>query len=149
MNCVLAPSVHSIDCLQVLLRLRLISASKCISRLAGLGPASMHNYGHQVHLWPRSIMGSKFAWSWPPGTYLHTHSMTGLKCIYTFAPLPPRSASPSLLNHDLRVHLHDFSITACRCITNPVWSASWSVSLGSPDRYFQVHLTSLSSTAWS
>jgi hypothetical protein len=40
-----------------------ITASKCISRLAWLRPASSHAYRLQVHLQTPSITASKFTWS--------------------------------------------------------------------------------------
>ena len=45
------------------LQTRLITASKCISRVARLQPGSLDDHGLQVHLQIGSIMACTFAWS--------------------------------------------------------------------------------------
>ena len=85
---------------------RLITASKCISRLARLRPARSHDHGPQVHI-------SKLARSRPPSVspdslnyVLRVRSITASKCISKLARLwPPQ------------VHLQTRSITASEYIS--------------------------------
>jgi len=83
--------------LQVPLHTRLITASKCISILAGLRPASLREHGLQVHLQTRSITISE--------------------CISKFTRSLPPSVSPNMLDHRLQVHLQTHSITASEYIS--------------------------------
>ena len=87
-----------------------IMASKCVSKLVQLQPPSAysqksHYHGLQVQLQTHLIMVSKFAWSWPPSAYRQTRLITASKCISKYARLPPPSASPNLLEHNLGLHL--------------------------------------------
>jgi hypothetical protein len=95
--------------------------------------------------------------------YLHTHSITGSKCIYVFPRSQPPGASPNLLNHCIRLHLSVYSISASNCIPHllnhgqqlhlifdlisesrciPELTRSWPPMpcLCSPDLGIQVHL---------
>jgi len=78
--------------LQVHLKNRSITASKCLSKLASLRPASSHKHGLQVHLQSRSITASK--------------------CISKLALSRPPSVSLSSLNLGLQLHLQTRSIMA-------------------------------------
>ena len=120
-----APSIDRLQVLQVPLQTRSITASKCISKLARLRPASSHEHGLQVHLQSRSITASKY--------------------ISKLA----RSRPPSSLDHCLQVYLQIRSITASKCISKLARSRPRSISLSSLDRHFQAHLELLSSTACS
>jgi len=66
-----------IDRLQVLLRSRSITASKCISSLARLRPPISLDHGLQLPLQTRSIMASNLARSQPPSASLNSldHSL--------------------------------------------------------------------------
>ena len=126
------PGILSIDCLEVLVTSRTITASNCISKLAHSQPQCVSpnslDHGVEVHLQSRSITASKcifdLEWSPPPSSYDHslqvhllTHSITASKCISTIAQLrPPRS--PHL---GLQVHLPTHPITACKCISKLAW----------------------------
>jgi len=68
----------------VQLQTRSITASKCISRLPRLWPASLHDHGLQVHLQTRLITASK--------------------CISEFTRSQSLSVSPNTLDHGLHVH---------------------------------------------
>ena len=111
-----SPPISLDPCLQVHLQPHSITASKCISEVAWLLPASSHDYGLQVHLQTRSITASKciskVTRSWPPSAslssvnhglqvHLQTGSSTVLKWISRFARLRP----PNSLDHDLGVHI--------------------------------------------
>jgi len=89
------PCTHPISLdhgLQVHFPTRLITASKCISKLARLRPAGFHEHGLQVHLQTRSI----------------TISGCISKSIWT----RPRSVSLNTLDSHLQEHLQTRSITA-------------------------------------
>jgi len=115
--------------LQVHLQTRSITASMCISRLAGFWPASSHDHLLQVHLQTRSITAWKFATSWPPSAYLQSRSFTASKCISKYTRLWPPSASPKLLHHGLGVYLCVHSIIIFRRTLN----CSESPPAASPD----------------
>jgi len=104
------------------LQSRSITASMCISKLAGLLPASSHNYGLQVdisklaQLWPptecpkyRSIMASSCSspntLDYNVGVHLYVHSITSYTCISKSPSLPPPHASPKSIDHGLGVYL--------------------------------------------
>jgi len=148
-------------------------ASKCISRLARLRHASLHDHGLQVHI-------TRLARSRPPSVspnsldyrlqvYLQTRSITACKCISRLARSRPPSVSPDSLDyglqartimaskcisphsldHGLLVYLQTPPITAPKCISNVALSWPRSISLSSLDRHFQAHLELLSCTACS
>jgi len=118
------------------LHTRFIMASKCISKLAGLRPASAHDQGLQVHLQTRSITASKFAQSWPPcGIPPNSHNH-GSKCISEQA----RLRHPSLHEDGLQVLLQTSCITISECISKFTRSRPPSVSLNTLDYRLQVHL---------
>jgi len=139
MNRVSAPGTPYIDCLQVLVQSCSITASKCISKLARLGPPSSHNQGLQVHI-------SKLARSWPP-VHLQTRSSTASNCISKLARLRPPSASPNLLDHGLQVHHQTRSIMVSNCISKLARSRPPIVSPNTLDYCLQVHLETCSITA--
>jgi len=89
--------------LQVHLQTRSITASKCISKLARLLPASSHEHRLQVHLQARSI--------------------TILECISKFTRSLHPSVSPNMLGYRLQVHLQTHSITASEYISEFTWSS--------------------------
>ena len=88
-----APGALSIDCLQVLVQTRSITAYKFArSRPPSASPSS-HDYGLQMHLQTRTITASKLARSRPPSVSPNSHN-------YAL-----QRASPNSLDHDLGVHL--------------------------------------------
>ena len=91
--------------LRVHLQTRSITTSTCISRLAGLPPASSHDYHLQVHIF-------KLARSQPPSVSPDTldYSLQGRmimasKCISKLARLWPVSS----LDHGLLVHISELA----------------------------------------
>jgi len=132
----------SIDRLQVLVQSRLITASKCISRLARLRPARSHDHWLQVDI-------SRLARSRPPSVSPDLLDYVLPKCISKLARSWSRRASLSSLDRGLQVHLEICSITASKCISKVARSQPGSISLSSLDRHVQAHLQLLSSTACS
>jgi len=125
------------------LQTRSITASKCISRLARLWPASVSpnllNYTLQVRMSMASKCISKLARSWPPSAslsslnlsiqvHIQTRSITAFKCISEFTRSTSPSASLSSLNLSLQVHIQTRSITASKCISEFTPSTSPSAS---------------------
>jgi len=116
-SCPPSVSPNSLDySLQVHLHTRLITASKCISKLGRLRPLSV--------LQTCSITASKFARSWPPSAsthsldhglqvHLHTGSIMASECISKLARSRPRSVSLSSLDRHVQAHLELLSSTAC------------------------------------
>jgi len=111
--------------LQVHLETRLITASKCISKLARLRPPNPLNHCLEVHL--------------------QTRSTTASKCISNYAWLRP----PSSHDHGLQVHLQTRSITASKCIPQLARSQPPSVSLNSHDSGLQTRSITASKFAQS
>jgi len=113
--------------LQVHLKSRLITASKCISKLSWSPPPSVSpnslDYGLQV----RTSMASK--------------------CISILARSGPPSASSISLDHGLQVHLQTRSITASKCISEFTRSRPLSASLSSLNPSLQLHLQTCSNMA--
>jgi len=115
--------------LKVHLQTRSITASKWLSRLTPVRPASANDHGLLVHLRTRSITIleciSKFTPSRPPSespsppdhslqVLLHTHLTMASKCINKQARSHPTSLSPNPLDHSLQVYLQTHSITASK-----------------------------------
>ena len=150
MNTVSAPG--SVDCFQVLVGCRLITAPKCLSEIVQSWPQSVplslliHN--RQLHfitaskfaeLWPLKGI-PKLAQSWPSrshdyGLQLHiqTRATIGWQCISLLTQWRPwsshdcvlPSSSPNLLNYVLQMHIQSRSITASKCISQLTrWSSS-------------------------
>jgi len=135
------------------LHVRLITASKCLSKVAQLRPPISLNRGLQVHLQTRSITASKciikLARLRPASSHNHGHEVHISKLTQLRPPsvspnsldygfhkrisiLPlsrSRSASPSPLNHGLLVYLQIRSTTTSKCISNAAWSWPRSVAL--------------------
>jgi len=111
-----APPITQDHGLQVHLKTRTITASKCIYKLAQSRPPSaspnLHNHGLQE--------------------ILQTPSIAASKCISK----PPQVQPPNLLDHGLRV----CTIMATTCISTLAWSRSRGTSLSSLDHGLHVHL---------
>jgi len=108
--------------LQVYLQTYSTTASKCISRLARLRPASWHNHGLQVHI-------SKLARLRPPSVSPNSVDYGMHKCISKLTWSRSRSASLSSLDQGLQVYLQIHSITASKCISKVARSWPRSMSL--------------------
>ena len=119
-----------------------ITASKCIAKLAGLWPASLHDHGHQLHI-------AKLDWSRPPSVSPNSLDYSLHKCISKLPRSRSRSASLSSVDHCLQEYLQICSITASMCISNVARSQPRSVSLSSLDHHCQAQLELLSSAACS
>ena len=139
MNRVSSLGAPSIDCLQVLVQSRSITASKCISKLARSPPPSVSStllhYGLQMHLPSTLDLGFQVD--------IQTRSITVSECISKLAPLRP----PSSHYHDIQVHLLTRSITASKCIIKLARVGSRSASLCSLDHGLKVYLPIRSVTA--
>jgi len=96
MNRVLAPGVPPIDCLQVLLQSRSITASKFAWSESPNASPNSHHYGLQAHFW--------------------VHLISASECISKLTWLQPPRASLSSLDLGLQVHLQTHSIMASKCI---------------------------------
>ena len=107
--------------LQVHLHTRSNMASKRISKLARLRPASLHHHDHQVHLQTRSITSFMLAWSSPLSAYLHTPSIMASKWISKLT----RLQLPSSHDSGLQVRLQTCSITISPCISMFTYSSFW------------------------
>jgi len=129
MNTVSSPGAPSINCLQVLVQSRSITASKCISNLARSGPRSLSPNSLDSGLQVRMSM----AW----------------KCISKLAQSQSWSASLSSLDHGLQMYLQLHLITTSKFFSTPARSRPRSISLSSLDRHFQAHLELLSSPTCS
>jgi len=107
--------------LQVHLQTRSITASKCISKLARLRPASSHDHGLQVHL--------------------QTHSIPASKCISEFirslSPSASQTRSIKYIFKEQRWLYGDTGVTEVDRVTGSIYSADPGV-----DRH---HLISISS----
>jgi len=107
--------------LQLYLQTRLITASKCISKLARSRPTgaspNLLDHGLQLYLQTHMITASKFSRSWPPSVYLQTRSITASGCISKLTRSRPLRASPTSLDHGLQLYLQIRSITASKCIS--------------------------------
>jgi hypothetical protein len=88
---------RSITASKCISEFNLISASKCISKLAQSQPPSVSLYSHDAGL--------------------QTCSITISECISQFTRLGPPSVSPNTLDYRLLVHLQTRSITASECIS--------------------------------
>jgi len=88
------------------------------NRLRPSSPPISIAHCFQVYLQTRRITAFKFARSRTPSAYLQTHSIEASKCISKIARSRPKSASPNLLDHGLKVHLSARSITASKYIVN-------------------------------
>ena len=129
---------------QAHLHSRSIMASKFISRLPRLRPASFHDQSLEVHLHIRSITASKCI---SPNflhhglqVHLQTYSIMASRCISRVAGLRPATSH----NHVPQLHLQTRSITISEWI--PKFSPSWppSVSPKTLDYPLQVHLQTCS-----
>jgi len=127
--------------LQVYLLIRLITASKCITKLAWLRTPTAHYHVIQVHLQTRPITASKCAPSWTASesanmleryhrVHLYIHSFTAAKCISNYAWWPPPSLSLNMLVHGLGVYLCVYFIVTVKSISN----CSHASSTDTPDR---------------
>jgi len=126
--------------LHVHLQTHSITASRCISNLAPLRPASSHKHGLQVHLQSRSITASKsiskLARSRPRSVSqnsldygLQVCTSMASKCIINLARSGPPSASPNCLDHGLGVNIWVYSIVIFRHTSN----CSQALPAASPD----------------
>ena len=129
MNRVSSPGAPSIDRLQVLVHSHLITASKCISKLAQSRPPSVSTTSLDYGLQVRTNKASK--------------------CISKVAQSRCRSASLSSLDHGLQVYLPICLNTASKGISKLTRSRPRSISLSPLNLPFQAHLELLSSTACS
>ena len=103
------------------LQTRSITASRCITKLAGLQPPSSHDHGLHVHLWTCVITASKcisnLTRSQPQSQSLNSQHyglqirmIIASKCISKLARSQPQSASPNSLNHSLQVHRYGVTV---------------------------------------
>jgi len=109
-------------------RTRSITASKCISTLARLRPASLHDHGLQVHLQTHLIVASHCIFEF--------NSVSASKCISKLARSRPPSESPDPLYYGLQVR----TIMASKFISKLARSWPPNASLSSLDLSLQVHI---------
>jgi hypothetical protein len=111
-NRVLTHDVHSINYLQILLRLFSIRASKCMfwsaSSLPWVESPSSHGHGCQVYLELHLFTACKITWSWPQCAS-PTHGILTSKYISGRTWSPPLIATPNILDHRLQVNLWVYS----------------------------------------
>ena len=122
-------SIAASQCISELM----ITALKCISKLAPLQPPGSRDHGLQLHLQTRAITASKCI-STPARTWLHsaspnslhhglqmhrqTRSIMGSTSICKLTRSQPPNASLNLLNHDLQVHHDCVMAGVARCSGN-------------------------------
>jgi len=138
-------SAHSLDHgLQLDLSIRLLPASRCISKLARSRPRSISKYA-----WLPPSYASPHSLDHGLQVYLWIRSITACKPISKLAQLWTPSASSNSLDYGIQVYLEIRLITASKYILKLARSQPQSVSLSSLDRHFEAHLQLLSSSACS
>jgi len=123
MNTVSAPSAVSINLLQLLVRTRSITATKCISKCAQSptpsGSPDSLDYSQQAC----TIMTFKCIF---PNSFDYILQVSAI--------IPSMGTSPYSLNYRLQLHLQTHSITASKWISNLAQSWSPSLSVRSPNQ---------------
>ena len=123
--------LNLLDCgLQVHFRTRPITASKCISKLAWLGPPNCSIAACKC-ISPNSLDHSL-------QVYLQTRSIMASKCFYTLTRSWSRSASRSSLDHSLEVYVQIHSNIVSNCNSKLAQSQSRSASPSSLDDSLQL-----------
>jgi len=121
-------------------QVRMVMASKCISKLSLSQPPNMHDHGLQVYPQPPLITSSKFTLPWPaiasPNSHDHSFQVRTVMASKFISKLT-QSCPPSLHNHCLEMHLETCSIMPSKYLAALTWSWPAGASLNS--HYHSLH----------